>query len=82
MDNEKLYTAAINWACQINAEFMLATNKKEIVNAFDVYSNRKDQRYIDTFFKNRSGGWRTDLDIEDREALVDIVEEGRVTVCR
>ena len=82
MSSEKLYSAANNWADQINFEFMLATNKKEIVDAFDVYCNRMDQRYIDTFFKNRSGDWRTDLDLEDREALGDIIEEGRATICR
>lgn len=77
MGNEQLYSAAVNWADQINVEWSLATNKNEVVNAFDVYSARMDRRYIDTFFKNRAGGWRTDLDLEDREALVGIIEEAR-----
>jgi len=76
-NNEKLYSAANSWADQLNTEFMLATNKKEVVTAFDVYSVRMDERYIDTFFKNRAGGWRSDLDIEDREALVKIIEADR-----
>ena len=33
--------------------------------------------YIDTFFKEEDGGWRTGLDTADRETLVDAVEKQR-----
>ena len=72
---DPIFDAANAWAEQLNTEFRINTTAKQCVDAFDIYNSRMDSKYIDIFFKNRAGGWRTCLDIEDREALVKIIEE-------
>ena len=72
---DAIYEAATEWATQLNAEFHTRVTAKQCVDAFDIFNSQLDQRYIDCFFKNRAGGWRTCLDIEDREALIKIIEE-------
>ena len=74
-NQDPIFQAANSWAEQINTEFHMAVNTKQCVDAFDIFQSQTDQRYIDVFFKNRAGGWRTCLDIEDREALVKIIED-------
>lgn len=72
---DSIYSAADSWAEQLNSEFSIHVTAKQCVDAFDIFRSQMNERYIDTFFKNRAGGWRTCLDIEDREALVKILEE-------
>ena len=72
---DEIYDAANLWAEQINDEFYIHVTAKQCVDAFDIFESQMNERYIDTFFKNRAGGWRTCLDIEDREALVKIIKE-------
>ena len=72
---DPIYDAANSWAEQLNMEFHVNVNAKQCVDAFDMYRAQLDDRYIDVFFKNRAGGWRTCLDLEDREALVKILEQ-------
>ena len=74
-NKDGIYEAAEHWAEQLNVEFKTRVTTKQCVDAFDIYSNMTDQKYIDIFFKNRAGGWRTCLDIEERESLVKIIEE-------
>ena len=72
---DAIYEAAEQWAEQLSVEFKTRVTGKQCVDAFDIYSSQTDQKYIDIFFKNRAGGWRTCLDIEERESLVKIIEE-------
>lgn len=72
---DAIYEAADQWAEQLNMEFKTRVTAKQCVDAFDIFNSQMDQRYIDCFFKNRAGGWRTCLDIEDREALMKIIDE-------
>ena len=74
-NKDAIYEAAEHWAEQLNVEFKTRVTTKQCVDAFDIYSSQTDQKYIDIFFKNRAGGWRTCLDIEERESLVKIIEE-------
>ena len=72
---DAIYEAAAEWAEQLNVEFKTRVTTKQCVDAFDIFRGQMNERYIDCFFKNRAGGWRTCLDIEDREALIKIIEE-------
>jgi len=74
-NKDGIYNAAGEWANQLNTEFHVNVTAKQCVDAFDIFCAQMNERYIDTFFKNRAGGWRTCLDVEDREALVKIIEE-------
>ena len=74
-NKDAIYEAAEHWAEQLNVEFKTRVTTKQCVYAFDIYSSQTDQKYIDIFFKNRAGGWRTCLDTEERESLVKIIEE-------
>ena len=75
LKRDPIYEAAGEWAAQLNAEFHTHVTAKQCVDAFDIFSSQMNERYIDCFFKNRAGGWRTCLAIEDREALIKIIEE-------
>jgi hypothetical protein len=75
LKRDPIYEAAGEWATQLNTEFHTHVTAKQCVDAFDIFSSQMNERYIDCFFKNRAGGWRTCLDIEDREALIKIIEE-------
>ncbi len=71
---DSIYEAAELWAEQLSTEFNTSVTTKQCVDAFDIYSGQTDQKYIDIFFKNRAGEWRTCLDLEERESLVKIIE--------
>ena len=72
---DAIYEAANEWAEQLNTEFKAQVTAKQCVDAFDIFSSQMNKQYVDLFFKNRAGGWRTCLDIEEREALIKIIKD-------
>ena len=76
-----LEEAAAHWAATINGWYNIGATTEEVIDAFNKNYLDKEawdgESYVDTFFRDKQGGYSKFLDTADREGLADCIEIAR-----